>query len=711
MLTLIPSTDLHEYSAIPEPLKAQFQRLAQAVTAILRDRQQIHHWSQKLNLSVTRLRVIVGKFRRTGDWRTLINKAKAGPSFYSATSAASCSLPPQFLEYWKGLCSRNQRKSRPQYRALIRRWRSWQAESSSPSAISAASCSAFRIPGYDTCPPDCGKGYPSGWSERNLYHHLPSKFELTAQRIGRAAAAPYRPKVLTTRVGLQVMQYIMFDDFWHDFKVNVLKSGAHTSSRACRLLQFHALDLLSGCLFAHGTKPAIESEMTGVEERLKEREMVLLVAHVLSHWGFRRQGTVLIMEHRTATLPEAVEQRLLELTAGRVTVQRGPMEGAAAFAGAFAGRGKGNFRFKAHLESLGNLIHNETADTLLIPGQTGSNSRINCPEELHGREQYNNQLIRALQALPPERAQMLQFPFLELTKARHLLLDIFSLINNRIDHDLEGWLNAGFTQEEFRLPTGDRRDSRELTEWLPVQRLLAMPPENRAAIEALLASSDSARSADCQSAVSQVANLQVPLTRTRKLSPYEVFNHGRSDLVHLNDTELALLIGPSLAHPNPVTVRNGLLEYIDADIGQVTFEAVISATSCSTSSPPSATSAASCSNSRRLPDREKYQAALIPFQPDKLFLWDAAGRFIGVCPAWDRVSRADAEGLQRQFGRARKAESDLLRPIAQRGAELTKQRIAMHQHNAAVLKGHNTEEQNLSDLADLATNQNDKQYE
>jgi len=179
----------------------------------------------------------------------------------------------------------------------------------------------------------------------------------------------------------------------------------------------------------------------------------------------------------------------------------------------------------------------------------------------------------------------------------------------------------------------------------------------------------------------------------------------------LNDTELALLIGPSLAHPNPVTVRNGLLEYIDADIGQVTFEAVISATSCSTSSPPSATSAASCSNSRRLPDREKYQAALIPFQPDKLFLWDAAGRFIGVCPAWDRVSRADAEGLQRQFGRARKAESDLLRPIAQRGAELTKQRITMHQHNAAVLKGHNTEEQNLSDLADLATNQNDKQYE
>ena len=44
---------------------------------------------------------------------------------------------------------------------------------------------------------------------------------------------------------------------------------------------------------------------------------------------------------------------------------------AAAYTGAYAGRGKGNFRFKAALESSGNRIHNDLADQALIPGQTG----------------------------------------------------------------------------------------------------------------------------------------------------------------------------------------------------------------------------------------------------------------------------------------------------------------------------------------------------
>jgi hypothetical protein len=117
------------------------------------------------------------------------------------------------------------------------------------------------------------------------------------------------------------------------------------------------------------------------------------------------------------------------------------MQGDPAFIGQYAGRGKGNFRFKAALESLGNLIHNEMADVLQLPGQTGRNTD-GRPEETHGLLRHNDALLNALTALHetrPEIAQLLRFPVVSLTQFREIADAIYSRINARTDHRLEGW--------------------------------------------------------------------------------------------------------------------------------------------------------------------------------------------------------------------------------------------------------------------------------
>lgn len=582
--------------------------------------------------SASRLASKYYDFVRSGDWRVCVDKAKAGPEWYRTTGTF---VPRETIEYYKQLCIENQRKSRPAWRKLIAQWQRWRNGDK-----------RAAVPGYDDCPPDCGRGWPEGWSYDNLQRHAPSRFELTAARIGRSAAYKHRPLVFTTRVGLSVGQYYLFDDLWHDFKVNVIGQR-----HAQRLLQFHALDLFSGCNVARGLKPVMEDEITGVQQRLKEVEMVFLVAHVLGQFGYRKDGTVLVVEHGTAAIREDLEKTIHDLTNGKVRVERSGMEGAAAFAGMYPGRGKGNWRFKAALESIGNLIHNETADIRLIPGQVGKD-RDHCPEELHGREKLNDQLLQAIVAMietQRERALMLRLPFLEFNQAIAIVTEIHDRINARIDHDLEGWIEAGLVTNEFRLAIDQP--------WQSMARLLGLPEDKRNAVVALV---DSA----------------ADLTRARKLSPLEVFTSGRRDLQKLPSHKVALLLGPDRGRELPA-VRSSMIVFEDKTLSpsELRYEAVCRLYG---SAPV------------RLPDGEKFTGLVNPFDLDQLHLFNARGSYVGSCQRIQRVCRADTEALHRACGKAAKAEAELLAPVAAMGADLTRQRIADAKHNAQVLEGEKT---------------------
>lgn len=636
-LFAIPETDSVEFAKLPEEVRQDARRVLRTLAAIHAADNKITackvHAAQfqgRRGFTWQSLRRKYYDYIEEWNWRRVIDRAKAGRNYWVGPNAAP--LAESFLEYWRQLCQENGRKSKPAHRKLVAQWRAWRAGDR-----------AAAIPGYEVCPPEsAGTGLPRGWEYSNLMRYQPTRFELKAARQGRSAAAEFRPLGLTTRRELMVGQYYLFDDFWHDFMVVVLGQR-----RAQRLLQFHCLDLFSGCNFARGYKPVLENEMTGATERLKEAEMIFLVAHVLSTFGYREEGTSLVVEHGTAAIQPDLEAKILELTGGLVKVERGGIEKAAAFAGMYDGRSKGNYRFKAALESLGNLIHNETADMARIPGQTGSNSRVNLPEELHGRQKHTDALLAAMATLTPERAALLRFDFVEFTQAVWLMNEIHDRINGRIDHELEGWKEAGLTTVEWRMALDQP--------WLPMTRLQSLPEAQRAALQPYIAS-------------------QEGLIQTRKLSPKEVFTVGQRGLTKLPPHKTATLLYELARRSGECTVRDRMIEFEDKTLSPSPLAYLADARLPGRPA-------------ERLPDGEKYTPVVNPLDLAQLHLFNAKGGYVGACQRRDVPSRADVEAIHRQCGEVARIERELLEPVARRGAAMTRQRIENARHNAAVLGG------------------------
>jgi hypothetical protein len=587
-LTTTTTTDLAEFLLLPADVRQEIESWQAELANVTRPIQRaLSNVAARMGVSLQTARRKYDAWRKAGrSWRALINRAKV---------PEDRGLDPDFIEYWKKLCEQNTRKFRPAYREFVRQYKS-----------------GAPIPGL---PPGISrKSLPPGFSYDNLLRHKPTPFETAATRIGRGAAADFRPKVLTTRVGLSVGQRYIFDDLWHDFKVVTIGSR-----KPGRLLQLHAHDLFSACQFARGLKARLEDPETGSAVGLKEDEMLFLLAHVFSEFGFHPDGTVCMVEHGTAAIRDDLEKVLFDLTAGKVTVARSGIDGDSSFAGQYSGRGKGNFRFKAALESLGNLIHNETANLLQFPGQTGSNSRINCPEELHGRERHADQLALAMVALPPHVVSQLKLDFVECTLGKWLVDEVMERINRRTAHELEGWLEAGLTTIDFEIPG---------VGLLPPEKVLALPPEKQAAVKA-------------------VAN---PLPR--KLSPRDVFDQGRSHLVRFRPEQSAALLATRQGHE--VTVNDEhLIVFEDQSISPEPLRYL----------------------AHHFAPGDKFRAVVNPWATSALHLFDARGRWIGQVKAWQRVQHDDIAALHAQMGRAAKIEKELLSPVAARGAELTRTRL------------------------------------
>jgi hypothetical protein len=90
-----------------------------------------------------------------------------------------------------------------------------------------------------------------------------------------------------------------------------------------RVLQFHCLELLSASQIGRGMKPEILNDSTGKMERLKAREMLFLLAHVLGNRGYNPEGCLLVMELGTATVDERVERLLHDISGGKLRIERG----------------------------------------------------------------------------------------------------------------------------------------------------------------------------------------------------------------------------------------------------------------------------------------------------------------------------------------------------------------------------------------------------
>lgn len=588
-----------------------------------------------LNVSLATLNrklaaVAEAKKKGTPVWMALVPR-------YS--NCGHTTLPKAFVDYWKSLQEQYQRKSAPAMRELFRRWKD-----------------RHPIPGYAGHPghPEL----PAGWNPRTLYRYQPTKLELTALRhgIGRAQML-HAPKVYSTRVGMHHLQFLTADDVWLDMKGHLL-----TSRQLVRPLQIGFMDVASACRFKWGNKPQMLKEAKAGKVGIEEGDMRFLFAGQLLETGLSRRGTTHLLEHGTATLRDRVIDVMNRyfgehgvLCPGAWRIEKSGMLGQVqAICGMSDGKGgKGNPFFKAWLESLHNLMHNELA---ALPGQVGHDR--DAPEHFGVIEREAEQLFRLADRLQPEFAAMLKLPTLEYhTQLVPAVNHVLDQINKRTEHTIEGWEKCGWLLRHYRMTP-------DSLEWKNDAELLALPAPVRAAYL-------------------HMAELDARCFQPRKLSPHEVFTmrhraaQQAGELVEVPPFVIAEILYDDLAQPKKVgSSEPGMFTITDSTIapGEMLFESRITTPE---------------GREEELRDGETYEVVLNPFDTRHLYVFSATrarGSFLGLAPRYDRITRGDRAQAERAWGRSEKRFASALEDTRRRHAGSTQAAADRKAHNAGVIE-------------------------
>ena len=556
----------------------------------------------------------------------LVNAAKH-PAFAPSLRGA---LHPDTAEYYRRLCIENGRKCRTAFKKVCREF-----------------FDGADIPGL---PPGQDRTVlPDGWTYSTFQKHAPTKFELKAARQGLRAAAEFRPLVYTTRREMHFFQELQFDDVWHDVECALLNR-----SQRVRPQQLGAMEVLSACLFDWCLKPRIRRD-DDTRTNLNPSDMLFLLAAIFGKFGHSPLGTRLNLEAGTATVSGTVIDLIHCLSRSQVKCRIGETSAEPAFLGQYPGVAKGNFRTRALIESFWNLTHNETADRLQFPGQTGSHARINAPEDLHGRSREMDIMLRAMPALPPRVVETLRLPFPEFNLAARCIGEINERMNRRgimpgTEHSIEGFVEAGLVTTDLDVP----------------------------GLGLITQAEFSARLTD-RSQPEKDAILALCRPHARKLSPREVFDQGirgqlhsgpgiqHSPLTRWRPEALAQLLYPARRDGVQKVGKDHLVTFEDQDISPEPL--------------------------RFLADHyspgDEFQTVCNPMVPDLLFIYDARpahrGAWLGVLRSWGRVSKADPIATGHRIGQAEKIKRGLLAPLARLGDRLATERAEMLEHNNAQL--------------------------
>lgn len=531
-----------------------------------------------------------------------------------------------FLAYWKTLCEKHNRSCRAAWNDLCLLWRT-----------------GYVIPGYDDCggrPPVHGKtGLPKGWTYSHLIRFAPEDMELTLARRGRKAFEARTTALWTTRVGLRCGMAYQFDDVWHDHKTFWGKS-------LVRPLELGCIDLFSTRRVLFGLAPRIKNG-NDASENLKERHMLWLVLALLTETGYAPDACSLIVEHRTAALPEWFERRLFDHSKGIIKVERSGIQDKPAVLGWWSGEGGGNPRMKAALESLHGYYHNRLG---LLPAQTGSNSRLDQPEESVAIEKYAEQLARQLAHLPPDRCEamlaQLKLPAMTFHAFHKLLADFYTVIDSRREHNLEGWERAGLVRAQFRL-SDDSQD------WQDAEAMLRMPEAQQTAIRAWVDSN-------------------AALMRTNKMSPLEVWADGSRALKRLPRFSIHQILGDDFARE--VKCRNHRIEFQDAEIDPepIRFEGVVMDVT---------------GHRTLLNEGDTYKGFVNPLAPSCLYVVDARERYLGCAMSIQKAPRIDREAVMHAIGKDAARKNEAMIGYRARHAGEADQHAADMEHNRRVLAG------------------------
>jgi len=562
------------------------------------------------------------------DWRTLVDKAKS-PKPRKAVTAKSLMMP-----VFKKYCENNQRVTSRAWDLLMAHinlgkvfpgvgdWRDlWRLDN----------------PGR-ALPEKCPKEWmPRGMSRRNLLHYASlTPFERTASRIGTRAASLYVPGVYSTRVGLLPGQIYQFDDVWHD--VEVVAPGL--SGVLSRPLEFACIDVASAYKVSYILRPRYEKE-DGKRDGLKKREFLWHVFDVLCNYGYHRDGCVLVLEHGTAALTPEERSTLSRLSGGRITFRDSDILGKALHAGMFDGTGKGNPRAKALIESSHRWLHNAMA---MLPAQTGGNSRIDRPEQLEGIEKYAESVMKAWATLPDILRARLRHPAPLWNEYGEFYRAINNQIQNRSNHDIEGWEGNDWLEAEYDMDGNGH--------WLSTRDIMTLPEHSRDG--ALFAAKTPG------------------FTRMRKWSPREAWDSGRDNLIKLPFWGIVDFLGKDAM--KRVTVRpNHTIEFEDREFGAGKHRFL-------------GTVATPYGDSMGLIPGRDYGIYAMPCDMTKAVVIDMDnGETLGVAPAWKPVNPLDTVNVREVQELQGKIRVALSAPVIERHTDEADDRTAAMAHNELVV--------------------------
>lgn len=574
---------------------------------------RLDYLARRLGVSMAVARERYYAWRKSQDWHTLVD----GRTLRAASRPEGVNSP-QFIAWGKRYVESNQRGDRQalkEIRAII---------------LSGTQI----IPGLENW--TSRHKLPPGCSEANLRRLLcKSKAERTAARYGMRAAAQYLPYVRTTRTGLRVGMQYMFDDVWHDHYV--LWNG-----KPVRILEYGAHDVFSGNRFHSGFMPRIIDDERGTNRGLTNQMFRLFLAYCLRYCGYDQQSCQLMMEHGSATLPEHLISLLRDGTDGVIQVGMGGITGKeTAMIGGWAGRGAGNPRYKSMIECFHSLMHNIMG---FLPGQTGTNRHQ--PESTDGMIRYQATLSKVADRLGINKG-LLKSPFLSMEQFSLVLKDVYFVLNNRTDHTLEGWREAGLIIREYQLSEGL---------WTP-EMALPNPDDGdnqRMAIEAIRA----------------LVLADPKRLRERRLSPAEVWQTQAPGLAKLPLSLYAMLLGEDCTRS--VKVRRGYMTIQDKEL-------------CPEPRLYKAQIYTPQSRWEYLNNEETYDVVLNPYDAAHLIIKSARGGIKGEAFLDIPVSRANQTAVEHAIGRVAAHKTALMSDLRSRHTQDRAEVAALKAYNDDII--------------------------